>query len=392
MGLASVFGGTGADAIDLGGVGSARGLYVVPGAGDDSVVLGLGNDTVIPGGGADTAVGGSGTDVILLAQGAAETTYSSLVSYNPFLVSGTPATMLVIDLSNVASAQTVSSGATLRFADTSFEVVDATGQLNSNVDLALVGNGAANTLIGGAGDDYIRSMTTANNDDANGNVLAGGNGADYLRSGSGSDTLYGGSVSGLALSVDSIGTGDNVFFSHLFSSSVADSLRSGATFDYANIYEGRGGNDVMIASSGKDIFFYQGTASQGSDTIYNFKVGEDYLFLVSQSSFPNGTDVVFFGDTVGANRDVGTAQTAFLASDSVTGTFAVDGVNVTVSIPTVAWSYEAVVGQVGMYTVKFDPDGSGANPGFTITLVGVDGTITSINSLFPPGKKKKKKT
>jgi hypothetical protein len=393
MGLASVYGGTGADAINLSAVGASRGLYVVPGGGDDSVLLGLGNDVYVPGAGADSVHSGAGVDTLLIAQGVAGSTFSAVASYNPFGVSGTAAQLLAIDLGNTSAAQSLASGSTLQLLDAGFDVVDASAQLNASIDLALIGTSSANTLLGGAGDDYVRSMGTAGNSDASGNVLAGGRGSDYIRSGDGADTMYGGSATGLLESADTIGLGDNDFFSHLFSGSIADSVRSGTTFDFANIYEGRGGDDVMVASQDKDIFLYQTKNVQGSDTIYNFTVGEDFLFGVSQRQNGSGTDYVWFGDTVGAARDVGSAQIALLASDSVPSgaVLGVQGTDVTLSAGTTVWSLAPVAGVAGSYLVKFDADGNGSAD-FTVTLVGVLDqagvvvtALTDINKLFPPG-------
>jgi hypothetical protein len=355
-------GGSGADRLE------ARG-------GDDRLVLSAGDDCMSGGAGIDTLVIEQGPSGVLLN--------ASGLGTNPASAAfGIGTTMISIDLGNITQAQSISSTSSLRLLDSSIEVIDASAQQHANVDLALVGNNAANTLIGGFGDDYVRAMTTASNTDANANVLAGGLGADYLRSGDGADTLYGGLISNLVESADTIGGGDNVFFADLFAP-FSTPARSGPVFDNANIYEARGGDDVLVASSQKDIFFYQTWNAQGSDSIYNFRVGQDYVFAVSQNSYPNGTDRVWFGDTVGAAFDIVGAQDAYRAGDTLPGSalLAYAGQNYAPgSIP--VWSFQDLGG--GTYLLKFDANGDGT-PEFTITLIGVAGSVTDVNQLFPPG-------
>jgi Ca2+-binding RTX toxin-like protein len=366
-----VYGGGGADCL-TGSLGADR---LEARGGDDRLVLSAGDDCMSGGAGIDTLVIEQGPSGVLLN--------ASGLGTNPASAAfGIGTTMISIDLGNITQAQSISSTSSLRLLDSSIEVIDASAQQHANVDLALVGNNAANTLIGGFGDDYVRAMTTASNTDANANVLAGGLGADYLRSGDGADTLYGGLISNLVESADTIGGGDNVFFADLFAP-FSTPARSGPVFDNANIYEARGGDDVLVASSQKDIFFYQTWNAQGSDSIYNFRVGQDYVFAVSQNSYPNGTDRVWFGDTVGAAFDIVGAQDAYRAGDTLPGSalLAYAGQNYAPgSIP--VWSFQDLGG--GTYLLKFDANGDGT-PEFTITLIGVAGSVTDVNQLFPPG-------
>ena len=60
----------------------------------------------------------------------------------------------------------------------------------------LVGNGLANTLIGGGGNDLIMGMAGADHlyGDAGRDLLVGGLGADHVNGGSGDDLLIGGTT------------------------------------------------------------------------------------------------------------------------------------------------------------------------------------------------------
>ena len=358
---------------------------LIGGSGNDRLEAREGADRLFLSSGADCMSGGGGVDTLVIEQSPVQTVINAagLTSNVVSTAFGLTTPMVSIDLGDTTVAQSISSSSSLRLLDTSIEVIDASGQQNSSVDLALIGNAIANTLVGGYGDDYIRSMTIGSNSDADGNLLAGGRGADYLRSGSGRDTLYGGTISGLAESADTIGDGDNTFFKDLFAP-FSSASRTGTVFDHANIYEGRGGNDVLVASSGKDIFFYQTWSPQGSDTIYNFRLGEDFIFAVSQNSYPNGTDKVWFGDAAGASRDFGTSQQAFLASDTLPSSaiLGFDGQNFSPSGSAPAWVLQNLGG--GTYLIKFDADGNGTAE-FTITLVGLAANITNVNELFPSG-------
>ncbi|MGL4678691.1 MAG: calcium-binding protein, partial [Plesiomonas shigelloides] len=119
-------------------------------------------------------------------------------------------------------------------------------------DFSGTGNGLANTLTGGAGNDALFGL--GGNDrllGGNGNdLLDGGDGVDNLQGGSGNDTLVGGAG--------------------------ADTLLGGAGDD---ILVGSAGNDLMDGNAGSDIF--QFGAGFGRDTIAGFDsnpVGrQDYL-------------------------------------------------------------------------------------------------------------------
>jgi hypothetical protein len=115
--------------------GSGGSDYIIGSAVANSIVGGTGNDTIQASAGADTLTGGDGVDTLRLVQALSGT----LIADNA-----------AINLATT-TAQTLSTGNTITLA--TFESIDASGQLNSAVDLDLTGTSAANTLTGGAGSD-----------------------------------------------------------------------------------------------------------------------------------------------------------------------------------------------------------------------------------------------
>lgn len=98
----------------------------------------------------------------------------------------------------------------------------------------LTGSSSKDLLWGGDGDDIILGLNGADNlyggygDDS----LDGGSGADYLRGEAGTDTLWGGS-----------------------------------------------GSDVLAGGSNTDYFIFRAADGTATDTIRDFRVGEDQLVL-----------------------------------------------------------------------------------------------------------------
>lgn len=135
-----------------------------------------------------------------------------------------------------------------------------------------------------------------------------GNGADWLRGGFGdsaaadqsTDIIFAGSmtardaVTGLyAESEDNAVEGAPLYFAthtyRLWAAQFDDALN-------ANILEGNGGDDILVASNAKDVFLYKLTeipASQtvGTDTIHNFRVGQDKIAVVT--AFNTGADYTY---------------------------------------------------------------------------------------------------
>lgn len=233
---------TGADYLD-GGIGndrltaSATDDILDGGAGADTLNGGAGNDTLIGGAGADSLVGGDGIDT-------ADYSASSAAVF--------------ITLSNNPSMTTRGSGG------------DATGDVLSGIENVtgsahkdtLTGNGLANRLIGGLGDDVVRGM------DGNDELFGDGagpdspvGGADIVDGGSGDDTLHGGGGNDTLL-----GSFGN---DRLFGGEGDDLINGGNEDDFL---DGSLGNDQLFAGIGQDTVI----GGDGNDTL-NGAAGNDYL-------------------------------------------------------------------------------------------------------------------
>ncbi|MGL5740340.1 MAG: calcium-binding protein, partial [Plesiomonas shigelloides] len=234
-------------------------------AGDDLLVGGAGNDTLNGGDGQDTLQGDAGNDRLdgglgadAMAGGSGDDTY--LVDHVGDLVTEA--------LNGGTDVVQTTLG--------SYVLTDNVEQLvfSGLGDFSGTGNGLANTLTGGAGNDALFGL--GGNDrllGGNGNdLLDGGDGIDNLQGGSGNDTLVGGAG--------------------------ADTLLGGAGDD---ILVGSAGNDLMDGNAGSDIF--QFGAGFGRDTIAGFDsnpVGrQDYLDIsllgINAGNFASSVGVAFNG-------------------------------------------------------------------------------------------------
>ena len=160
-------------------------------------------------------------------------------------------------------------------------------------------------MDGGAGNDAITAR-----DSAVAVTLIGGQGADYLVGGAEVDVIFAGSMTTLkdgvygegsdSIAKDAINTQFVKGFFGPDSNWMDPSAQ--AFFKEHNIVEGRKGDDILVASSGKDVFLFQtGGGSDGKDqelsfnelgkdTIHSFTVGQDVLFVMDQSEqAPDGT-------------------------------------------------------------------------------------------------------
>ncbi|MBB2494786.1 beta strand repeat-containing protein, partial [Aquipseudomonas ullengensis] len=110
---------------------------------------------------------------------------------------------------------------------------------------------AGNTLTGTSGNDTLLASNTATTLNGNGghDVLYGGSAGDTLNGGTGNDTLFG--KAGI------------------------DTLLGGAGDD---ILIGGTGNDILQGDAGSDTFVWK-SGDLGTDTIRDFKLGEDHLDL-----------------------------------------------------------------------------------------------------------------
>ena len=197
-----------------------------------------------------------------------------------------------VDTANDALDGTAISGLTYKFVGTAHD------------DFLKVGTGFA-SVDGGAGNDAITARSSAV-----AVTLIGGQGADYLVGGAEADVIFAGSMTTLKDGVYGEGSDSiakdaiNAQFVKGFFGPDSNWMDPSAQafFKEHNIVEGREGDDILVASSGKDVFLFQtGGGSDGKDqelsfkalgedTIHSFTVGQDVLFVMNQSEqAPDGT-------------------------------------------------------------------------------------------------------
>jgi Ca2+-binding RTX toxin-like protein len=239
---------------------------------NNTITGGAGNDTLDGGVGVDRLVGGAGNDsyhvdvagdvTVEAAGGGIDTVYSSSATY------------------------------TLRANVETLVHVGANGT-NAN------GNGLANMMFGGIGDDTLNG--------AGGNdVLYGGEGNDTLIGGAGIDLLYGEAGNDTLLGGDSI-----------------DLLEGGEGNDVLN---GGLGNDVMTGGSGDDVI----NASQGNDIlVFGPNFGNDTIigFDANPAGGQDLLNIAAFGltlDTFGSRVAIDDA-----GNDTVVTINGVDGGTIT---------------------------------------------------------------
>jgi len=282
--------------------------------GNDSLIGGTGNDTLVGGAGNDTLDGGAGNDS--LDGGAGDDIYT-VDSLTDVITEGLNAG---IDL--VKSAVTFVLGDNLEnLTLTGSKVINGTGNSLNNI---ITGNGGANTLsgengndtlIGGSGNDTL--FGGAGDDELDGGAgddsLDGGVGNDTYTVNSVSDTISEGSNAGTDLVKSSIawvlgnnlenltltgssainGTGNsfnNIITGNgganilsgedgndnLFGGAGIDTLLGGAGDD---VLTGGVGKDILTGGTGQDSFYLTDTRTGGFDTITDFTVGDDTIFI-----------------------------------------------------------------------------------------------------------------
>jgi hypothetical protein len=267
-----------------------------------------------------------------------------------------------------------------------FENIDASGQLNSSIGIGVWGTDASNSIIGGAGADFVRGFSSDGSTGGN-DTIVGNDGADFLRGAKGDDLIFGGSQT----TADANGLYAEGTESTLTDAGVHKVLTNNmgtfgtfhsTVFEDANVLEGRLGDDTIVASTGKDVVFFQvsadgtgdATGTQiGTDVIHGFTIGEDWI-LVTNLTDPAG-DHSFFGSTA-AITALGTApagQNPLLGSSNGWSITAVD-----TTAHTATLSYVGTVGVGSTITTA----------SFDITFVGLqnDSGLTanaaSANSFF----------
>ncbi len=209
-------------------------------AGDDYLEGGLGNDQLIAGFGNDQLYGGDGNDSL---DGGAD---------NDYLEGGLGDDQLI----------------------------------GGDGDDQLFGQVGNDNLLGGSGNDNVQG-----GDDAD--ILQGQDGDDYLFGNDGDDQLYGGAGNN---SLEG-GAGNDLLYAdipqqdgdnYLYTNNGEEPIYNRGGNDYLtgggdNILNGGTGEDTLYGGSGRDMFVL--ASESGSDTIFNFTVGSDYLGLLNDLTF-----------------------------------------------------------------------------------------------------------
>jgi len=199
--------------------------------------------TIYTGGGADTVTGSIFNDVIFMDNATASVNAGAgydYVVYNVFDGSG-------------ASFNLAAMNAEGGIGREGNDVLDASGVTNSFV--TLFGYGGADTLLGGAGNDYIY-MDAA---DLSGGNVQGGAGYDYLIN-----------QGGTALSVLLVSHGAEGFFG----SSAAETISAAGLTTFTTIFSGGGADTITGSAQGDSIYLTNSFASVNAGAGYDYVIYE----------------------------------------------------------------------------------------------------------------------
>ncbi len=261
---------TGSDYADM-LTGDANDNVLEGGAGGDILTGGAGNDRIDGGSGVDTMTGGDGDDAYYVRD--------------------------LLDVVNESNSNRTTGGVDLVFSYAS------SFTLGSNVENArivtssasnLTGNGLANDLFAGAGD----------------NVITGGLGNDTV------SYLYGvGGTTGVTMSLVTSalqvtgGSGNDTLVSieNLTGSAYADALTGNAG---ANVIDGGDGNDRMTGGNGDDAYYVRNSqdvvvetnatrVTGGSDVVYSFIAAYTLATNVETGIIAIDTTAKLTGNTLG---------------------------------------------------------------------------------------------
>jgi Ca2+-binding RTX toxin-like protein len=276
--MATIVGTTGDDTL-LGVLSEADSILGL--AGNDSIEGGAGNDTLVGGVGADTLRGGAGFDTA---------DYSASSS------------RINIDMQSSSVGSGLSGDAQ---GDVLSDIEAVIGSAFS--DAISGGISVADSLVGGAGNDFLRGR--GSNDTLDGgdgdDTLNGGTDADFIQGGAGRDTAdYSNDTQGVTVNL-ATGTGirgdaagDTLSgVENLFGGSGIDVLTGN---DLDNDLRGEAGNDRLFGGAGADTL--QG--GSGNDRLD----GGDGIDTADYSISPGG---------VNANLETGLATRAFAEADQL---------------------------------------------------------------------------
>lgn len=246
-----LIGGGGSDML----IGDHGADYLAGGAGNDNLSGGAQSDVLIGGAGADYLNGGDGDDILLVDQGDNAQDIIDGAGGLDALSFERWTQGVTHTLNSVMAATT---GYYEAFGDIHSGIEDLIGSRHNDV---FTGDGLANRLYGGAGNDKLYGMNGAD-------TLEGGTGSDVLNGGGGTDTAsYAGSRGGVYVDLtegEAFGgdaTDDGfVSIENLRGSRYADELKGDAG---ANRLEGGEGDDWLVATAGSDVF----DGGDGVDTV-----------------------------------------------------------------------------------------------------------------------------
>jgi len=255
----------------------------------------------------------------------------------------------------------------------------------AGVDTIVTGVGFSATAVtkaaGGAGSDYIQVQssttlsaynTTNGTNGLYGSVVWAGDvtAGTTVTSGSFTGTLY-------AESPDSITSSGVIHptFTTVFAGSLVNTNGAGKIFKDANIVAPLlGEGAVLVASTAKDVFFFQTSNSAstsgkaaGGSIIENFKIGTD---VIAVTNYQGSGDNLFVGTSAAVTAiNAVTAGEALLASTN-------------------GWSFAYDAGSTTAGVLSYVGGIGSSNPTYanmSIHLIGIQGTIASVDSFFYQG-------
>ncbi|MEZ5691991.1 MAG: calcium-binding protein [Rickettsiales bacterium] len=270
---------------------------IYAGGGDDIIDGGAGDDTIYSNGGTNLLIGGAGADYMNGFGGTAIASYADSIA-----------------AVNIILSTNVNTGGDAQ----GDSLVGVPNIIGSDFDDTIIGDGFANSLYGGLGDD----------------LLAGrGFGGNHMDGGDGVDTVsYAESSQVVSINLDSTGSqgwgasGDTlVSIENLIGSAYNDTLaaKSSGSVIHAgsgnDTINGRAGSDTIYGENGNDTIY----AGAGNDTVYG-GAGDDLIYSQAGDNLivgGAGADTIngFTGISTVSYADSSAAVNINLATNANTG-------------------------------------------------------------------------
>jgi|GEM_PF-4393267 len=246
--------------------GSAAANWLRGGIGSDSLAGGGGNDVLVGGSGADTMAGGTGNDIYVVED------LGDTVSELPGQGIDTVQSFFSFDLGT--SGLNVENLTLLGGTQVVFPPPPMTFAIGNALANVISGNAAANMLSGGAGDGKADTLRGGDGDDIY--VVEAGDVVIEL-AGQGTDTVRTAGTYALGANVENLelqGTADIEGRGNALANAIVGNSGN-------NRLNGKGGNDTLTGGPGGDVFFF-GTALDASanlDRILDFETTADRVAL-----------------------------------------------------------------------------------------------------------------